>query len=632
MRRLHRDSDAQSGVAAESVRSPEHHKGVGGRSPPYELAPPDVLRLQAAVGNQAVQRAIRHRAPPRRIQRFDFSERPPTAMEASRAAMGHQDAMGEFLAASSWRLLDAREAVTEGEDGDDRRSQIERLISLNGLGTMASHRVTVRARRADMYEGGRAGNSMQPLRDAAFNLTRLEEIKDRVDGYRSRLERVETRALMRRGDLGENLDELALASRNLVEAEERDGLIERYEDVAASRSAEEMWWFLYGSANYMSRLRRQQIDAVDASMLIIHEGFPALSQLDPGDVEGFETDAALGAAAEEALTDVLLAIDDTIRDIHSGDIGPFDMPAVVESTRAELPAPQQSLLDEMRRETRAREFWRDAALTTAQVVMAFFPILGPVVLALGVASVAIQGEALLDRLQMADAGGGGENPLGVAEPTAFEQAMLGVAAVLTVAGVGPAVRSLRGGGRAASTLDDLAESVTDDLGGYADDVVDDAAREAVDTVPGGTAATAGTSEITTLTNVNAEILAPAVLERYVPGSGFSGAYNLDTGEWIALASGPETRLRSGDPIHTVSIAGGHADAEAALRARSAGIDPRRNVGFVLLWRDHGTLEIRWNSRTINARNFGGSRTAPIEFQDEIRQVIGRDTGCILLDE
>ena len=75
----------------------------------------------------------------------------------------------------------------EAGDADEREEQIKRLISLNAIGVMASHRVDIRDRRADMYEGRRSGNSMQPLRDAAFNITRLDEIKERLDGYRSRL-------------------------------------------------------------------------------------------------------------------------------------------------------------------------------------------------------------------------------------------------------------------------------------------------------------------------------------------------------------------------------------------------------------------------------------------------------------
>jgi len=385
-----------------------------------------------------------------------------------------------------------------------------------------------------------------------------------------------------------------------------------------------MWWFLYGSAEYMSRLRRQQMDAVDASMLLLHEGFPALSQLDPADVSGFESDAALGEAAEEAFGDVLLAIDDTIRRIHSGDIGPFDMPAVVASTRPQLPPPLQDLLDEMQRDELAWEFWRDTTLTAAQIILAFFPILGPVVLALGVANVAIQTEDLLDRLTMSDAGGGGENPLGVDEPTAFEQAMLGVAAALTVAGVGPAVRALRGGGRAASTLDELAESFPDELGAYADDVT----RGAAGTVPRAT--TSATREITTLTNVSPEILAAEVLEQYVTGSGFSGAYNAATGDWIAVASGPATRLQSGAPIETVAQFGGHAAARSALVARAGEMLPEDAFGFVVLWRGEGKLGLTWRSGTLNSRF--PRNAVPDEYRDRIRQAIARETGFTVTAE
>lgn len=136
-------------------------------------------------------------------------------------------------------------------------------------------------------------------------------------------------------------------------------------------------------------------------------------------------------------------------------------------------------------------------------------------------------------------------------------------------------------------------------------------------------------EITTLTNVNAEIAAADVLPRYNVGAGFSGAYNPATGQWIALASGNAT-LVSGDPVQTVDQYGGHGAAEDALTARTGIRDRSRNVGFVLVWQGNNTVRILWNSRTINERNFN-DRAAPDWARAPIREAIARETGFQVID-
>jgi hypothetical protein len=135
---------------------------------------------------------------------------------------------------------------------------------------------------------------------------------------------------------------------------------------------------------------------------------------------------------------------------------------------------------------------------------------------------------------------------------------------------------------------------------------------------------AATSEITTLTNVSAEIPAADVLSKYTIGSGFSGAYNPATKSWVALASG-DAKLVSGGPLKTVPVLGGHANAEAALVARTGITDTSNNVGFVLSRQGENTLQIRWNSGTINTRNFG-NRAAPQAYRSEIKDAVQKTTG------
>jgi hypothetical protein len=137
-------------------------------------------------------------------------------------------------------------------------------------------------------------------------------------------------------------------------------------------------------------------------------------------------------------------------------------------------------------------------------------------------------------------------------------------------------------------------------------------------------------EITTLTNANPEILASEVLPQYTPQSGFSAAYNPTADKWVAVASGDATLL-SGRPIKTVPPLGGHADAEAALMARiGAGANARENVGFVVIWEGNNSVSLRWNSRTINERNFGG-RAAPLASRPAIRAAVETTTGCKVIE-
>ncbi|GIG22113.1 hypothetical protein Cch01nite_28370 [Cellulomonas chitinilytica] len=133
------------------------------------------------------------------------------------------------------------------------------------------------------------------------------------------------------------------------------------------------------------------------------------------------------------------------------------------------------------------------------------------------------------------------------------------------------------------------------------------------------------SEVTTLTNAGAEMPAGEALAKYKPGSGFSGAYDPATGSWVAVASG-DAALVSGDAIATVPQYGGHAAAESSLMGRTGSASNAKNVGFVLIWEGNGKLTIRWNSATINARNFG-NRAAPVESRPAIIEAVEKTTGC-----
>jgi hypothetical protein len=112
---------------------------------------------------------------------------------------------------------------------------------------------------------------------------------------------------------------------------------------------------------------------------------------------------------------------------------------------------------------------------------------------------------------------------------------------------------------------------------------------------------------------------------YKPGSGFSGAFNPDTGDWVAVASGDAALSNPdpNDPITTVPQFGGHREAENNL---PSGRD-RTNVGFVIVYNGDGEAEVRWNSRTINQRNFG-DRTAPDTHRKAIVDAIQKSCSGI----
>jgi hypothetical protein len=164
----------------------------------------------------------------------------------------------------------------------------------------------------------------------------------------------------------------------------------------------------------------------------------------------------------------------------------------------------------------------------------------------------------------------------------------------------------------------------------ADDVAGDLARRNADEAADGAVDTARrVREDTTLTNVGADIAAPDVLAKYEPGAGFSGAYNPATGEWVALASG-DARFVDGRPAPTVPQFGGHAAAERSLSQRTGITDVSENVGFVLVWQGDNTVQIRWNSGTINARNFG-DRAAPQQHRQAIVDAVARTTGAVVVE-
>jgi hypothetical protein len=77
---------------------------------------------------------------------------------------------------------------------------------------------------------------------------------------------------------------------------------------------------------------------------------------------------------------------------------------------------------------------------------------------------------------------------------------------------------------------------------------------------------------------------------------------------------------SGGQHAIVGRAGGHGQINREVFGGS-----RETVGFVAINQGDGTLQMRWNSISVNQRHFG-DRAAPMEYRGPIMDAIRRSTG------
>jgi hypothetical protein len=95
-------------------------------------------------------------------------------------------------------------------------------------------------------------------------------------------------------------------------------------------------------------------------------------------------------------------------------------------------------------------------------------------------------------------------------------------------------------------------------------------------------------------------------------NGFSGVYDPATDTFHARQSGGDGAL--------VSRAGGHGQINREVFGGS-----RNAIGFVAIRGDDGVINMRWNSASVNVRNFG-QRAAPEVWRGPIMDSIRRATG------
>ncbi|GAB1545109.1 hypothetical protein NUACC21_77850 [Scytonema sp. NUACC21] len=150
----------------------------------------------------------------------------------------------------------------------------------------------------------------------------------------------------------------------------------------------------------------------------------------------------------------------------------------------------------------------------------------------------------------------------------------------------------------------------------------------------------GISEEYILTSVYPRVTADKVLSRYNPKSGFSGVYNIITGDWIALPSEGaflEKDQDKGD-FCTVKAQGGHSEVQRRFNERISDkklppLNSHKNLGFFIQLNPNKdeTLDLRFISGKINCcyyknRGENPSREVPEKYQDAIKNDIETTVG------
>jgi hypothetical protein len=92
-----------------------------------------------------------------------------------------------------------------------------------------------------------------------------------------------------------------------------------------------------------------------------------------------------------------------------------------------------------------------------------------------------------------------------------------------------------------------------------------------------------------------------------PGDGFSGVYDPTTSRLSSYRSVDDPKA-PGAPVNAVPRLGGHGDINDAVFSGS-----RDTVAFVGVLHRDGSIEVRWNSFSVNVRNFG-NRAAPRRYR------------------
>lgn len=428
---------------------------------PFYAKSTGIVKLQGIIGNQAVQRLLRES---RVNERGQIIQRdPPTAEAVGLPSEAESDrnpeAMGEYLSPQAGRALELEQRLAQANPQTDEeraalRNDLERLVRLNAIAMMASHRAHITNSRNELLNrrtrqeaaaqpSDRSTTAFAEMRLAARLATQLNAKLEELETHRNHMHYARSHAI--RGETDDAMEEMNEHAPQYMTEDVRSALRESFNSAQQTGSYN---LFAIGASQYLLNWRNQQVFGVRQGISKVYEQFPVFAQLDAEDVAGgdYESDQQLIQAIEQSYTSILGDVDDAIRDIATNDIHPFDLPKAVEVTRQGLPQPITQALNQAMEQREINRFWLNMGLTFLEALIVFIPVVGPVIaVGMAAAQVGMNLEDMLDRLSQAEAATDPfESPTGVQEPGAFEWTMLGVQAALTAFGAVQVFRSLRG--------------------------------------------------------------------------------------------------------------------------------------------------------------------------------------------
>jgi hypothetical protein len=378
----------------------------------------------------------------------------------------YQDSeMQKYLGSKGQELEQVREQIAKynPETAEGRaalRPQLERLVRLNAVALMGTHRATIteaRARLLALQSGpGGAGKpgtvarskELEDIRSAARAVNELNETKEFMEDHRRAMHRARSDTIFRRGDVVDVVNGIFAAGFKYLEPDQIEGLKESFSIASSRNTRNDLWLFGYGASTWLEELRTKQIFGVEQAIGTFYEKYPLFATLKPEDVvsKRYESDDSLGSDAGDAYNDVIAKVDAAIGDIGGGTPHPFDMPKAVQVTRDSLPEAGQQALDEATKAHEVKRFWLTMGLTLLEAVVVFIPVVGPAIaVGIGAGMVGSQLADMLERVRIARASA---NPykatVGVTDPTPFEWVMVSVGAILTAVGAAGVLRYLKG--------------------------------------------------------------------------------------------------------------------------------------------------------------------------------------------
>jgi Domain of unknown function (DUF4157) len=354
------------------------------------------------------------------------------------------------------KSLKMAEPPATDDDRDRVVAQIRQLIRLNAIGLMASNRSGVERKRDELLGQGQpptaapAGDkaakdralaaNANAIRSAAAEAVRLNNLKEELEDSERQL-RSESTSQLRVG--GHSFSEAFQEMLNQT-SKYRSAYVRQYfralsQSLSGQRSLDRgtATALIFNMGRELADWRHKQIGGVIVALDQIYEAFPFLTQLAPADVPkaGEATDQELMEKVRSAFGDLLSKIDTAIIKIGAGDIDPFNLREAVTETRDSLSPAMKQVLDKAMEDFQVVQFWKDMGWTFAQVLLVFVPVVGPfLAAAVGAGQLLASVDELITRYQVAAASTTPEGEvLGVAGPSKFEWAMLGVQAALTAA-------------------------------------------------------------------------------------------------------------------------------------------------------------------------------------------------------